>query len=263
MANSIRSAPASSTSVLSNRILSVRQASSLTSSEKLIARCLLDFIGNNAAGWPSIRRLMIESSLSVSSVKRALKALSTKGFIKIESRNRRDGSRTSNLYTWKDKLKPSTEYLRPGQHEPRSVQRGPAFHKVTKEKPKKACCLDESAKKRFIKLEERPEEFKKHSSCKKACDDAIRIGFLRDCDSDRLVFFTAYAAVCRRLAANKVRSPARLLRFLLENRKMLVEFGTQEDEDSARTAMRKLSTQTFTHVLNNSDNTDCRDARIQ
>ena len=257
MAVSTASAP--TTSRLSRRILTVRQASSLTSSEKLIARCLLDFIGNNAAGWPSIRRLMVESSLSESSVKRALKALSTKGFIKIESRNRRDGSRTSNLYTWKDKLKPSTERLRPGQREPSPVQRGPGFHEGTKEKPKETCCFDGSEKKRFIKLEEHPDEFKKFSSCKKSCDDAIRIGFLRDCDSDRLVFFTAYAAVCRRLAANKVRSPARLLRFLLENRKMLVEFGTQEDEDAARIAMRKLSNQTFTHVVNNSDNPDCSD----
>ena len=257
----VSTASAPTTSRLSRRILKVRHSSNLTSSEKLISRVLLDFIGNKPEGicWPSLRRIAQEASVSIRTAQRAIRGLLTKGYVTREERYRDNGSQTSSIYRWIDSASaPPPQNVTP----PSRQNVTPRVHQE-KRPIKKACCLNDSVKKRFIKLEERPDEFRKFSSCKKACDDAIRIGFLRDCDSDRLVFFTAYASVCRKIAANKVRSPARLLRFLLENRNMLVESGTQEDEDTARIAMRKLSNQTSNHVIKRSDNSDCSNARMQ
>ena len=92
-------APKQSSS-LSDRIKRIKRATDLSASETLVIRVLLDFIGNNATGWPSHRRLAVETRLSVSTVKRSLASLQAKRWIAIESRSRGDGSKTSNSYRW-------------------------------------------------------------------------------------------------------------------------------------------------------------------
>ena len=229
--------------------MSVRRSTDLTASEKLIARCLLDFVGNNASGWPSVRRLVSESSLSESTVRRSLRSLRAKGYLNIEARTRRDGSSTSNLYMWNDKLKPDSELLSAYHRERSHYHSGKSFHERPKKKPneKHVCCLDQASKekpapKRFIKFADRS-RFNSFSECEKACDAATSAGFLKDCESDRLVFWTAYSAICRRLKAGKVREPARLLRFLIDSRPALSSYGTDRDEAAGFQALKNFRRQ--------------------
>lgn len=51
--------------------------------------------------WPGIKRIASDLRLSPSTVKRALKELSDRGYIEKEYRYRDNGSLTSNLYTVK------------------------------------------------------------------------------------------------------------------------------------------------------------------
>ncbi len=49
--------------------------------------------------WPGIRRIGEDLKLSRSTVKRALRELTAKGYLVKEERHRPNGSSTSNLYT--------------------------------------------------------------------------------------------------------------------------------------------------------------------
>ena len=51
--------------------------------------------------WPAIRTIALELGLSRSTVKRALHDLERHGYLKKASRQRANGSSTSNLYTVK------------------------------------------------------------------------------------------------------------------------------------------------------------------
>ena len=94
--------------------------------------------------------------------------------------------------------------------------------------------------KRFASFETDPEKFRTFDACADACDSAVTAGFIEDTEIDRLLFWTVYAAVCRKMKAGKVNNPARLLRFLLDSRKAMVTYSSQADEDSARNALREF-----------------------
>jgi DNA-binding MarR family transcriptional regulator len=65
---------------------------------KLVYLYLYDRTGSNGVAWPSIRRIAADTSLSVSTVKRALSDLIKAGYVKKESAYRENGGRTSNRY---------------------------------------------------------------------------------------------------------------------------------------------------------------------
>ena len=77
-------------------------ANILNSGEKLVALVLLHYIGNNIDNccWPSIKTIALQASLSVSSVRRHLKVLEKKGFIKKFPRFHTDRGKTSSIYQW-------------------------------------------------------------------------------------------------------------------------------------------------------------------
>jgi len=253
-------------SSLSDRIKRIKRATDLSASETLVIRVLLDFIGNNATGWPSHRRLAAETRLSVSTVKRSLASLQAKQWIAIESRSRGDGSKTSNSYRWVECFEKLTgEQLNKIAHDEPCPVHGELSHKnhvktnTTKEHasecvlevkqkpsrqpaapPKRPRATERPQKpsKRFVKFESNHESFKSYQACEQACEAVIKEGFFKDCEADRMIFFTVYAAVCRKLKAKKVSQPARLLRFLIESKKLCIEYSSNADEDAARKAMK-------------------------
>lgn len=260
-------APKQSSS-LSDRIKRIRRATDLTASETLVIRVLLDFIGNNATGWPSHRRLAAETRLSISTVKRCLASLQAKRWIAIENRSRGDGSKTSNNYRWIEGFeKPTGEQkakIAHGEPTPVHSELSHKNHGKTKTTKKHVseCILEVKRKprpqaaapppparatekppkpsRRFVKFENDPKAFLSYEACEQACEAVIKTGFFKDCESDRMTFFTVYAAVCRKLKAKKVSQPARLLRFLIESKKLCIEYSSNADEDAARKAMRDL-----------------------
>lgn len=60
---------------------------------------LRDRAGSAGSCWPGINTIASDLHLSRSTVKRALKELTTKGYLQKENRFRPNGSSTSNLYT--------------------------------------------------------------------------------------------------------------------------------------------------------------------
>ena len=258
-------APKQSSS-LSDRIKRIKRATDLTASETLVIRVLLDFIGNNATGWPSHRRLAAETRLSISTVKRSLASLQAKRWIAIESRSRSDGSKTSNNYRWIEGFEKLTgeQNAKIGHSEPAPghselSHKNHGKTKTTKKhvsecvlevkrrpqaaappKPARATERPPTPSKRFVKFESDPKAFRSYEACEQACEAAIKAGFFKNCESDRMIFFTVYAAVCRKLKAKKVSQPARLLRFLIESKKLCIEYSSNADEDAARKAMREL-----------------------
>ena len=258
-------APKQSSS-LSDRIKRIKRATDLTASETLVIRVLLDFIGNNETGWPSHRRLSVETRLSVSTVKRSLASLQAKKWIAIEGRSRGDGSKTSNNYRWiecfekltgeridkigqgdlcpvhsdlshKNHLKTKTtkKHAKPCALE---VDENPRRQAAAPPKRPRATERPQKPSKRFVKFESDPEDFKSYQACEEACEAVIKEGFFKDCEADRMIFFTVYAAVCRKMKAKKVSQPARLLRFLIESKKLCIEYSSNADEDAARKAMK-------------------------
>ena len=258
--------PPKTSSRLSDRIKRIKRATDLTASETLVLRVLLDFIGNNATGWPSHRRLAAETRLSLSTVKRSLASLQAKKWIAIEARSRGDGSKTSNSYRWIECFEKLTgERIDKIAHDDLCVDHGDRSHKnhrktkTTKkhppecdleieEQPRKPAAAPpkrsraterpQKPSKRFVKFESDPEVFKSYQACEEACEAVIKEGFFKDCEADRMTFFTVYAAVCRKMKAKKVIQPARLLRFLIESKKLCIEYSSNADEDSARRAIK-------------------------
>ena len=64
----------------------------------MIYRYLLYRQGKNDRCFPSLKRIAVDNKCSVSTVKRALSELISKGYIEKTSRRKSDGSRSSNLY---------------------------------------------------------------------------------------------------------------------------------------------------------------------
>jgi GntR family transcriptional regulator len=245
--------PASSTSVISTRILKVRNSLELSAREKLVARVLLDYIGNRPDGicWPSLSRVAQEASVSVRTVQRAVQGLRDKGYISIDPRYREDGSQTSSIYRWLDTLSPGGGDRLASEHT--QHQKKPRKQHVQERSA--PCALDSdggsqqqprltngkeriSRSKRFVEFESDPKKFRSYDACEEAHAAAVDAGFISNSESDQILFWTCYAAVCRKLKAKKVSYPARLLRVLLDSRRAMIEYSTQADEDAARKGLK-------------------------
>lgn len=61
-------------------------------------RYLLDRQGKNDACWPSIRTISLQTKMSRSTVKRAMKDLLQAGYLKVEYRCRENGATTTSYY---------------------------------------------------------------------------------------------------------------------------------------------------------------------
>ena len=75
--------------------------SNLSHRAKSVYMYLKDRADSEGRCWPAIRTIALELGLSRSTVKRALHDLERHGYLKKASRQRANGSSTSNLYTVK------------------------------------------------------------------------------------------------------------------------------------------------------------------
>jgi predicted transcriptional regulator len=71
---------------------------SLPNRAKLVYFYLCDRMGKNGIAWPSVKRIASDTSLSRSTVKRALSDLIKAGYIRKEAAFRENGGHTSNRY---------------------------------------------------------------------------------------------------------------------------------------------------------------------
>ena len=65
----------------------------------LIYRYLRDRQGKHENCYVSLKRIAADNKCSVSTVKRAIKELESKGYVSLTHRRRANGSKQSNLYT--------------------------------------------------------------------------------------------------------------------------------------------------------------------
>ena len=75
--------------------------SNLSHRARSVYMYLKDRADSEGRCWPAIRTIALELGLSRSTVKRALHDLERHGYLKKASRQRANGSSTSNLYTVK------------------------------------------------------------------------------------------------------------------------------------------------------------------
>lgn len=71
----------------------------LPPTEKLVLIALADHVTKDGHGWPAVPLLACEVGLSERQVQRILKSLTARGLIRRQTRLRRNGARTSDLYT--------------------------------------------------------------------------------------------------------------------------------------------------------------------
>jgi DNA-binding MarR family transcriptional regulator len=70
----------------------------VSSKAVLVYRYLRDRQGNNENCYVSHKRIAADNKCSVSTVKRAIKELVSKGYVTVTHRRRADGSKQSSLY---------------------------------------------------------------------------------------------------------------------------------------------------------------------
>ena len=66
---------------------------------KSVALALANRADDSGSSFPSIKTLASDTGFSTSTVKRAIRNLRDNGYLKVSSRERKDGSHTSNFYT--------------------------------------------------------------------------------------------------------------------------------------------------------------------
>ena len=75
------------------------QSAELSHKAKAVYIYLCDRSNTQGQSWPGIRRIGTDLNLSRSTVKRALRELTERQYIRKEARYRDNGGKTSNLYT--------------------------------------------------------------------------------------------------------------------------------------------------------------------
>jgi len=75
------------------------QQRGLTPAERLTLLALADYTNRDGVAWPSNKSIAAQTELHPMTVRRARQALVAKGLIRVEARQRSDGSDSSNIYT--------------------------------------------------------------------------------------------------------------------------------------------------------------------
>lgn len=231
---------------LLRRIASVKSATSdgLSSSARLLLRCLIDYLGNDDCCWPSVRRLSNETGLSVRQCQRILRDLQAAGWIVLESRFRSDGSQTSNLIRWtaapdadvtppptratpreKTCEKPKQQHVTPAGDVVQTIAAGEVA----------ARCRG-GARRGFLRFDsDRMTDGRYAVQCAKQAESA---GLLNGSESERLSFVSAWVEVMAKHRTGKVQHPERLMQHLLRNPVHRVQYVTDQSETRARRLLR-------------------------
>jgi DNA-binding transcriptional ArsR family regulator len=84
---------------MSNEAMNLaRKIRGLESSEKFVLIILADYADQDLSCFPSVDRIMAETELSESTVRRALRVLQDRGLVSVEHRRRANGTQTSSRY---------------------------------------------------------------------------------------------------------------------------------------------------------------------
>jgi len=232
---------------LLRRIASVKSATrdTLSSSARLLLRCLIDYLGNDDSCWPSVRRLADETGLSVRQCQRILRDLQAAGWITLESRFRPDGSQTSNLIRW-TAAAPDTDVtppLTPAAPHEKSCEKpikqhvapaGDVVQKIAVGKVAARC--RGGARRGFLRFDsERMSDGRYAVQCAMQAESA---GLLNGSESARLSFVAAWVEVMAKYRTGKVQHPERLMQHLLRNTAHRVQYVTDQSETRARRLLR-------------------------
>ena len=96
---------------------------------------------------------------------------------------------------------------------------------------------------RYVEFSDSPKTFRSFEHLSDAYRRSVKADLLSSSEADRIRFFTAAAAIVRKIDSKKVGHPARLLRWLLDRKEFLITYANQDDENRARTAIRKMTNQ--------------------
>lgn len=194
-------------------------------SVKATAYALHTYLGSKDYAWPSVATLATDTGLSPRSVQRAVRALVKAGLVLVESRTRRDGSHTSNIYRFQ--LSPPPATVSPQEE-------------ITNQEDKKHASRGDVVKKTRKQGYQIPlDTFSKVQTSWKHYRIAVAN---RWCDSSEstLINYVSSWAKCQRMEhAGKCSNPAALMVWVVKN-KLLAKFPTQQDEEKGQRALRYL-----------------------
>ena len=197
-------------------------------SVKATAYALHTYLGSKDYAWPSVATLATDTGLSPRSVQRAVRDLVKAGLVLVESRTRRDGSHTSNIYRFQ--LSPPPATVSPLEEKPNLKDKNHATPGDVVEKEKRARTKGYS-----IPLD----TFSKVQTSWKHYRLSVANRWIDSSEDTLLAYMSTWAKCCRLKQAGKTDNPAALLVWVLK-RKLLSKFPSQQDEQSGQKALRHL-----------------------
>ena len=228
------------------RITEARSAK-LAPSAKLLLRTLVDYMGQKDFCWPSMHSLAAELCLTVQHVRRLVRCLEAHGFIQTEARFRSDGSQASNVFRWSwtppnpdvpPPEHPSSPLKHPRNDSNKHHASVPEECELLLEKPKASPQKPTRHSKRFIEID--GNKFRDPQEAKRVYEAAVLSKLINSGSIDRCCFFACWLEVVAKHKAGKVQHPERLMRFLLNDRRIMGEYPTAESETKARQLINHL-----------------------
>lgn len=188
---------------------------------KLLLRMMADYYARFKKICPSMRRLAADCGVSRNAVCRWIRELEQLGFIRTENCFRRNGGKTSNLYSFTTKLLHG--------HAPRSS------HQVSrKEETVKHVAKPNVKPKKCYHI--KADEMRSAAVCQKHYENAVERRWVADSDNEHLLFFTLWGTALRKYREGKIRSPGAWFSALLK-RGLHRVVGTADDEHKAAKAL--------------------------
>lgn len=224
--------------------------SDLTCQEKLLTLALALHQGEKRAGWPAIKLLASECSLSERSISDYLKSLTAKGIITSVRRRNRSSERSINwaALELQQAALPKTPLNRNEPHTEVAVgcESGIAAGCLQKaqENNNRKHNADASAFSQEKRRNKRwhphldSEEFGKLESGQKRYEEAVECGVVKGSESSRLEFLTLWENIRRRHRAGKIPNPGAVFMKCLITREW---HATQGDEEIARKFAKRQS----------------------
>ena len=228
-------------STQASRITAAR-ASKIPPTAKLLLRTLVDYMGQKDFCWPSVKSLTAEINVSLQHARRLLRTLEVAGFIRTEPRFRSDGSQASNVFRWawtppNIDVPPPEPGRSPIKHPKEETNKTHAAEAECDLNSKKSSSRPKPSK-RFITFN--GAAFRKPDEAKRGYDAAVAGKFINAGAVDRVTFYACWCEICTKLNAGKVEAPEKLMRFLLNDRRVMAEYPTQAAETKARQLINHL-----------------------
>ena len=231
--------------------ITVARSANLPPSAKLLLRTLVDYMGQKEFCWPSMNSLAAELCLTIQHVRRLVRCLEAHGFIQTEARFRSDGSQASNVFRWSwvppnldvpPPEHPSSPLKHPGNNSDKHHASVPEECELLLEKPKtkpqKPAQKPTRQSKRFIEID--GSKFRDPQEAKRVYEAAVLSRLINSGTIDQCCFYACWLEVVAKHKAGKVNHPERLMRFLLNDRRIMGEYPTAESETRARQLINHL-----------------------